>query len=85
MSALYLHGVTLEPQYFTWFSRVLAWIVNCQVDWKNGEWHARVGESGKPSGDKAGAWKDPYHTGRAMIQCLELLPAMAGRHGASAH
>ena len=79
LSALYLYGVTSEAAYFTWFSRILAWIVNSQVDWKHGEWHARVGESGKPSGDKADAWKCPYHNGRAMIQCLELLPAIAGR------
>jgi len=83
LSALYLYGVTSEAAYFTWFSRILAWIVNSQVDWKHGEWHARVGESGKPSGDKADAWKCPYHNGRAMIQCLELLPAIAGRSEAS--
>ena len=26
-----------------------------------------------PSGDKARPWKGPYHNGRAMIRCLELL------------
>lgn len=73
LSTLYLYGLTLDPQYLTWFFRILTWIVNGQVDWKNGEWHARVDGSGTPSGDKADAWKGPYHTGRAMIECMELL------------
>ena len=38
-----------------------------------GDWHAVVDRNGVPSGDKSGAWKDPYHQGRAVLTCLELL------------
>ena len=48
-------------------------IMKHQVDWEYGDWHARVSATGKPSGDKAGVWKSPYHNGRAMLQCLRLL------------
>ena len=37
------------------------------------DWHAVVDRNGVPSGDKSGAWKDPYHQGRAVLTCLELL------------
>jgi mannobiose 2-epimerase len=75
LSALHMYRLTREKPYFTCFSRTLDWIASRQVDWKFGEWHARISESGEASGDKAGAsWKGPYHNGRAMIHCLELLP-----------
>lgn len=37
-----------------------------------GEWHWMVDQSGKPilgKEDKAGAWKAPYHNGRACMEC----------------
>ena len=56
------------------FAGTLDWIVGHQVDWSHGEWHARIDESQRPLGDKAGAhWKGPYHTGRALLTCLERL------------
>lgn len=38
----------------------------------SGDWYWKLGEDGKPEGGhpKAGAWKTPYHNGRA---CLELM------------
>lgn len=29
--------------------------------------------AGRATGDTSGEWKDPYHQGRALVECLELL------------
>lgn len=73
IGALHLYRLTWEEVYFSCFTRTLDWILKYQADWKNGDWHACVKKNGRSSGDKAGAWKSPYHNGRAMIRCLELL------------
>ncbi|HUP01070.1 MAG TPA: AGE family epimerase/isomerase [Gemmatimonadota bacterium] len=59
--------------YAETFLETLGWIENRQVDWERGEWHLVVETSGRATGDKAGLWKEPYHHGRAMIECLELM------------
>jgi mannobiose 2-epimerase len=74
ISALRMFHLTREEVYRNCFLRTLGWIVNGQVDWEHGEWHERVSRDGKISGVKSGPWKGPYHNGRAMLQCLELLP-----------
>ncbi len=73
VSALWMYELTRERRYFDCFLQTLDWIMKYQIDWNGGDWHARISEARKASGDKAGAWKSPYHNGRAMIQCLELL------------
>lgn len=78
VSALQMYRLTGEEVYFNCFSKTLDWIVKHQVDWEHGDWHAQVAKNEKPSGDKAGAWKSPYHNGRAMIRCLELLTFFIG-------
>ena len=78
VSALQMYRLTGEEVYFNCFSKTLDWIVKHQVDWEHGDWHAQVAKNEKPSGDKAGAWKSPYHNGRAMIRCLELLTSFIG-------
>ena len=75
VSALQMYRLTGEEIYRHCFLQTLEWIVKYQVDWEYGDWYAEVGR-GKRSGDKAGFWKSPYHNGRAMIQCLELLPTL---------
>jgi len=47
------------------------------ADWDGGDWFASISEDGVPSGDKAGSWKSPYHNGRAMIECLDILAVSA--------
>lgn len=74
LAALRMYRLTAEVAYADCFAQTLAWIVNRQADWKYGEWHERVDERGRPSGVKAGPWKAPYHGGRAVMDCLELLP-----------
>ena len=77
VSALYMYRLTRDKVYWDCFFKTLNWIVTHQIDWANGDWHAQVDTKGKPSGDKAGEWKSPYHNGRAMIKCLELLQSLA--------
>ena len=77
MSSLQMYLLTGEEVYFQCFSRILEWIKRYQIDWEFGDWHAKVNKRGKPSGDKAGAWKTPYHNGRAIIECIQLLKHMA--------
>jgi cellobiose epimerase len=77
MSSLHMYVQTGEGVYFQCFSRILEWITLYQIDWEYGDWHAKVNKRGKPSGDKAGPWKTPYHNGRAMIECIQLLRYIA--------
>lgn len=55
------------------FLRMLDWIGRWQVDWANGSWHATIDERLRPSGGKAGPWRGPYHTGRAVLGSLQLI------------
>ena len=73
VAALEMYRLTREQLYWDCFSLVLDWIVNHQVDWKHGDWYEKIDEEGKASGVKAGPWKGPYHNGRAMLRCLDLL------------
>ena len=73
VAALQMYRLTREPLYWNCFTLVLDWIVKHQVDWKHGDWYQMVDDKGKPSGVKAGPWKGPYHNGRAMLRCLDLL------------
>jgi cellobiose epimerase len=73
VSALRMWRATGDQRYRRAFERTLGWIDRAQVDRGGGDWHAAVGRFGRVSGDKSGAWKDPYHQGRALIECLELL------------
>jgi mannose/cellobiose epimerase-like protein (N-acyl-D-glucosamine 2-epimerase family) len=76
VSALYMYFLFREEVYFECFSQTLDWIVKYQADWEHGEWHAQICENGRPKGDKAGPWKASYHTGRAALQCLQLLSSI---------
>jgi mannobiose 2-epimerase len=68
-----MYRITQEQLYWDCFSRVLDWIVQHQIDWQYGDWYETVDGEGRSSGEKAGPWKGPYHNGRAMLRCLELL------------
>ncbi len=73
VSALKMYRRTDDPAYAKVFEQTLDWIVNHQVDWDHGEWFSWIGPDGEPSGMKADPWKGPYHDGRAVLECLELL------------
>jgi mannobiose 2-epimerase len=73
LAALRLHRRTGDPRYGRCYLATLDWIVRHQADWEHGDWHHWVDGRGRGTGDKSGEWKDPYHQGRALIECLELL------------
>ncbi|MBI1815252.1 MAG: AGE family epimerase/isomerase [Deltaproteobacteria bacterium] len=73
VATLRMHRLTDDARYWESFTRTLDWVVRHQVDWRHGDWHADILPNGRVSGDKAGPWKSPYHNGRAMLCCLELL------------
>jgi cellobiose epimerase len=73
VAALEMYRLTGEQLYWDCFTLVLDWIVKRQVDWQHGEWYEMVDNGGSASGVKAGPWKAPYHNGRAMLRCLDLL------------
>ncbi|MEO8464793.1 MAG: AGE family epimerase/isomerase [Gammaproteobacteria bacterium] len=77
LCALHMYRLTRKEVYFRCFRETLDWITRRQIDWTVGEWHGRIEtdgtSSGGKSGDRTGRWKTPYHNGRAIIRCLELL------------
>lgn len=73
VAALTLFQKTGDERYAELYLSVLEWVETRQADWKGGDWHGTIRPSGEVTGDKADRWTDPYHQGRAMLTCLELL------------
>lgn len=73
VSALKLYCMSIDPNYLNVFEKTWDFILKYHVDWKNGEWHATVTPDGAEKSDKAHIWKAGYHTGRAMVECLDML------------
>jgi len=73
-AALHMYRLTGDEQYYDVFEKTLDWIMKKQADWEHGDWHDYVGE--RAPGPRAGPWKSPYHNGRAVLECLELLDEM---------
>jgi mannobiose 2-epimerase len=76
VSALQMYNLTKEDMYLHCFFQTLEWITKHQIDWEDGEWHAILDKKGRPSGDKSGTWKTPYHNGRAILECIQILMHM---------
>jgi mannobiose 2-epimerase len=84
VAALSMYAVSKEPRYLSCFLQTLDWVISRQADWKHGEWHSRM-YRGRPRDEpKAGAWKDPYHQGRAVLRCLELVSDLSPAAGGTA-
>jgi len=77
---LKMRQLTSEEKYFDSFEKTLDWVNGNIVDWKNGDWYWHVDEDGKPREEKAGPWKTPYHNGRSMIFCLEIIDELTTDH-----
>lgn len=73
VAALALHGLTGDDLYAGYFEHTARWVLTHQADEAAGDWHARVIGQQWAEGAKAGPWKGPYHHGRALLRCLELL------------
>jgi mannobiose 2-epimerase len=76
VGALYMYTLTGDERYSSCYLKTLDWIVGKQADWKGGDWHATILPDGTVRGHKAGAWKSPYHNGRAAIRCMEIIDSL---------
>ncbi|NKB66535.1 MAG: N-acylglucosamine 2-epimerase [Candidatus Latescibacteria bacterium] len=77
LSALHMYRLTGQTRYFDYFTKILQWVVERQIDWRHGEWYEEIGADGLPKGVKAGEWKAAYHHGRATLESLLLLDQLA--------
>ncbi|MEC8645788.1 MAG: AGE family epimerase/isomerase, partial [Candidatus Latescibacterota bacterium] len=77
VALLSLYQLTGDGTYWSAFMKTYEWVEKYQVDWENGGWHAHIAPNGRVSGAKASRWKTPYHSGRAVIECLRLLESIA--------
>lgn len=73
VGALAIYRHTGDERAARLYLDTLDWVTRFQIDREHGGWHMYVDARGRPSGGKANLWKAPYHTGRAMMTCLELL------------
>ncbi len=69
---LWAYRITTKPGYREAAEEIWAHIQRQHIDHEYGEWHW-FAHSQQPQPYKAGFWKGPYHNGRALIQCHELL------------
>lgn len=76
LGALQMYLLTRERLYWDCFSRTLDWINQYQANCQRGDWHVRVSEDGIPLQTDLYAWSAPYHQGRAMLNCLELVAGL---------
>jgi mannobiose 2-epimerase len=71
-------------RYYRAFLKEWDFVDRFSIDKKNGDWFSEVGPAGEPENprqDKGGKWKDPYHQGRALMECIERLRHL-GEHAA---
>jgi mannobiose 2-epimerase len=73
VGALQMYCLTGEEVYWSCFFQTLNWIAKYQADWEHGDWYERLSSNGKPTAVQDHLWKSPYHNGRAMLYCLDLL------------
>jgi mannobiose 2-epimerase len=73
------------PKYAEALKKQWDFIQRYQVDAKNHGWYSSVEKDGQaPSGQtKSNAWTDPYHQGRALMNCIATLKQMTGRKNLS--
>jgi mannobiose 2-epimerase len=75
VSALLMHRRTGDTRYERASLKILDWIARVQADWKRGDWYRVIAPDRRATGRKAGPWECPFHQGRMLLECLELLPA----------
>jgi len=79
VAALQMYRLTYEAVYWNCFLQTLDWIANYQANWEHGDWYERVESNRKPAAVQEHVWKSPYHNGRAMVYCLDLLTGVCDR------
>lgn len=73
VSALTMYLLAKRPIYLSVFEETLSFIENFVVDHQNSEWHNTITPRSMIVGNKADEWKAGYHSGRSMIECIQLL------------
>jgi mannobiose 2-epimerase len=76
VAALTMYQVTSDPRYYEVFEKTWGFVDEHVIDWQGGEWYKTIAPNGTPGGPKSDEWKDGYHNGRAVLECLRLLRAM---------
>ena len=77
VGCLDLYERTGLPEAGRAYLSILRWIDEAQADWTHGDWHECITPSGASEGQKAGPWKGPYHSGRAMLECIGRIARLA--------
>ena len=75
LSALRMFDLTGDARYLDVFRKTWRFVRDEIVDRGAGEWRPSVPAGSLPA-DKAQPWKEGYHNGRAMIECLKLLSSL---------
>lgn len=71
---LYAYTLSNDSDYLFTANNIWSFIKRHQIDKNGGEWFWLSNlDEGYQSHYKAGAWKCPYHNGRAMIEVIKLL------------
>jgi mannobiose 2-epimerase len=76
-SSLKMYRQTGANRYRTVFEETWNFIDQYHVDREVGEWHSGVTEDLEAVGRKGAAYKGAYHNGRALLECIDELEAMA--------
>ena len=63
------------PHYWNAFLKQWEFIKQKQTDSTNSGWFSEIAPDGTriPGRDKSNAWTDPYHQGRALLNCIAAL------------
>jgi mannobiose 2-epimerase len=72
------YQLTGQQEYRRRFEQQADYVLTHFVDSEYGEWFNQIEPDGKITGNKADAWKGPYHAGRA---CLEVMQRLESLHG----
>ncbi|MGY6647702.1 AGE family epimerase/isomerase [Wenyingzhuangia sp. IMCC45574] len=66
----FVNDIKSKPEYVDASIKIWEYTKQNLLDFKHGEWHFRVDESGNvyEQEDKVSMWKAPYHTSRACIK-----------------
>jgi mannobiose 2-epimerase len=77
---LSVYGMTGDPAYFRRFEQTAAFVFRKFVDHEYGEWYGYLDALGRVTRTmKVTPWKCPYHNGRACLEIMRRMEALAAR------
>jgi mannobiose 2-epimerase len=81
VAMLEMHRLTGKREYEDAFHRTLDFVAKHQVARQGGWWATRAAD-GSPQGQtRTSPWQGAYHSGRAMLRCVQLLEERAEKAG----